>query len=91
MTYWNGFASGIIVGFLATLIATGTMIIGEHPESVRGQAVFALFLVFLFSSVITFYQANQRKSLFSPSWDGFFGGFSFIEAIVIFALYGFRL
>jgi hypothetical protein len=91
MTYWDGFVSGVIVGFFTTLIATGRIIIGEYPENLRSSALLVLLIVFIFGLFITFYQANQRKSLISPSWDGFITGMGFIEAVIIFAFYGFKL
>jgi hypothetical protein len=91
MTYWNGFIAGIFVGFFTTLIATGHIIIVEYTESFRIVAFLALFIVFLFGLGITFYHAKERKSLFDPTTDGFITGIGFIETVIIFLLYGYRL
>jgi len=91
MTYWNGFVGGIAVGFFMIFIATGHIEIVEYTEGFRGIAIFTLFLVFLISLLITAYQAKNRCSFFNPSADGFIAGICYVEAILIFALYGFRL
>jgi len=91
MTYWNGFVGGIIAGFFMTLIATGHIIIVEYTENFRVIAFLAVFIFFLFGLFVTAYQAKNRCSFFSPSWDGFITGIGFVEALLVFLLYGFRL
>ena len=91
MTYWNGFATGVIAGLFATLIATGHIAILELEEVARSICIFGLFLIFVLGLVLTIYHAKYRRSFFNPTVDGFITGMGWMEAIIIFLLYGFRV
>ena len=89
MTYRDGFVSGSIAGLAYTLMATGYIIVFT-PQVQRIAWVF-LFLVFILTQFLTIYHVARRKSLFGTTGDGFIAGISFMEALIIFVLYGFRL
>ena len=91
MTYWNGFITGVIVGFFATLVATGHISILELGDVLRSICILVLFIIFVFGLALTIYQAKYRKSFFNPTVDGFITGMGWIEAIIIFLLYGFKI
>lgn len=91
MTYWHGFEGGVIIGAIATLFATGHIYMVEYTELVRAITIISLFFVFLAGSMITVYSAKEHCSLFNPTADGVIAGIAFIEGIIIFLLYGFRL
>lgn len=91
MTYWNGFIIGIAVGTLLVFVATGHIITLEYTELFRGISFLILFIIFVLGLLVTFYRASHRSSCFTPSWDGFITGIGFIEAILIFLMYGFRI
>jgi hypothetical protein len=91
MTAWNGFTAGIIVGAIITLVATDKIAIFVYTQTVQNYAYTALFVVFVSTQAITAYQMKKHCSLLSPTLDGFIVGIGFIEAVVVFLLYGFKL
>jgi hypothetical protein len=91
MTYKNGFLTGNAAGVFITLTALGKIIVVDYTESFRAVAFFVLFCVFVFGSFISAYSAVKGHCCFSTSRDGFISGIAFIEGIIVFLLYGFKL
>jgi energy-coupling factor transporter transmembrane protein EcfT len=88
MTFRQGFSVGIVIGAIVTLFATGQIYTLSYSESVRSFALIILFLIFIFGLAVTAYNAMYRRSLVNPSGDGFIIGFGFVEATIVFLLYG---
>ena len=91
MTYWNGFAIGIAVGTLLVFVATGHIVTVEYTELFRSACFLMLFIIFVLGLWVTLYRASHRDSCFTPTRDGFIAGIGFIEAILLFLMYGFRI
>ena len=91
MTYKDGFIGGVIAGILLTLIATGHIIIVEFTETIRNLAFLILFIIFGSGQYVTLYRAWHGKSCLGTTEDGVIVGVGFMEAMIIFLLYGFRL
>ena len=91
MTYWKGFAAGVITGIFVTLFATGHIIAVTMTEFVRSICIFILFMVFMIGLIITFLSAKWGHSVFDPTTDGFIVGMGWANALIIFLLYGFRI
>lgn len=88
MTAKQGFGVGIVIGFIFTLIATGQLVVVTYTDTFRNVGNLILFVVFIFGLAVTANKVLSRSSLTSPTGDGFIAGFAFIEAIIIFLLYG---
>jgi Ni,Fe-hydrogenase I cytochrome b subunit len=71
-------------------LATGNIVFIEFTEQAKGIMFVVLLVVFVLTQGITLYSAHERASLFNPTADGFIVGVGFMEAIVVFLLYGFR-
>ena len=89
MTYRDGFVGGVVAGAVYTLMATGQIIV--FTTEIQRIAWFLLFSVFVLTQFLTLHHVARRKSFFGTTGDGFIAGISFMEAVIIFALYGFRL
>jgi hypothetical protein len=81
----------MLIGVFVTLIATGHIEIAEYTTTFHVFAYSILGFVFVLGLGINFYSAMKRKALFSPTLDGFLGGIAFMEALIVFLLYGFKL
>ncbi len=90
MTYKNGFTAGLFAGAVITLIAFGRIVV-TYAESFRGWAISTLFFIFVFGSFITAYRAARGRSCLGTNADGFVAGIAFVEGIIVFLLYGFRV
>jgi len=91
MTYKNGFVGGVTAGLIITLIATGHIVVVEYTELFRNLSFLALFSVFVAGQYVTLYRAWYGKSCLGTTEDGLIVGVGFMEAIIIFLLYGFRM
>ena len=91
MKGWYGFVIGVAAGFILTVIAVGKVIVVDYTSEFKLLGYAALFAFFIIGQAITVISAKNNKSTISPAFDGFLSGVSFIEAITIFVLYGFRL
>lgn len=91
MTYWNGFVIGIAVGTLLVFVATGHIVTVEYTELFRSLSFLILFIIFVLGLWVAIYRARNRGSCLTPSWDGVISGIGFIEATLVFLMYGFRI
>lgn len=88
MTAKLGFGLGIVVGLIVTLIATGQVVVVTFTDTFRNVAYLVLFIIFLSGLAVTANKILSRSSLINPTADGFIAGFAFVEAIIVFLLYG---
>jgi hypothetical protein len=71
--------------------ATGRIILTQYTEEARTIAFMFLFIIFILVQTVAIYSAYKGKSLYGSTKDGFVNGASFMQAVIIFLLYGFRL
>jgi hypothetical protein len=91
--FQRGFVIGLIIGSILTLIATGHLIMMVYTSEARAISIVILFFLFSFTQMSTLILAvtAEKNKLVNSFPRGCFAGIGFIEAMIIFGLYGFRL